>query len=131
MADLVKDFMLEENWYQFVNDFTRIRCVNGELQRSCLDHFTVNCVEHFSSLHVLGVGQSDHLGILATKYTKELRTCPKTTKKRVYKNFDKELFINDIREAKSSGAFLAMHDTDDIEVVGDKGCCKKLTFKFL
>ena len=94
LADLVKEFMLEENCYQLVNDFTRMRYVNGDLQRSSLDHFTVNCVEKISSLQVLGVGQSDHLGILATKFTRELRTSPKTTKKRIYKTFDKQAFLN-------------------------------------
>ena len=122
MADLVKEFMLEENCYQLVNDFTRIRYVNGDLQRSCLDHFTVNCIEKISSLQVLGVGQSDHLGILATKYTRELRTSPKTTKKRIYKTFYKEAFVKDLRDAKEKGVFQAMHASDDIEEIGDTFC---------
>ena len=42
MADLMKVFMLEENCYQLVDDYTRIRCVNGDIQRSCLDHLTKN-----------------------------------------------------------------------------------------
>ena len=122
LADLVKEFMLEENCYQLVDEITRIRSVNGELQRSCLDHFTVNCVGKISNLAVLGVGTSDHLGILATKYTTELRTCTKTTKKRIYKDFDKEAFVNDVREAKAKGLFEQMLVSDDIEVIGDTFC---------
>ena len=122
LADLVKEFMLEENCYQIVNEMTRIRSVNGEMQRSCLDHFIVNCVGKISNLAVLGVGASDHLGILATKYTTELRTCTKTTKKRIYKDFDKEAFINDVREAKAKGVFEQMIVSDDIEIIGDTFC---------
>ena len=62
--------------------------VNNEVQRSCYDHVTVNCIDKIAKPEVLGIGQSDHLGLLVTKKTRELRTCARTTKKRVYKNFD-------------------------------------------
>ena len=48
-ADMVKDFMLEENCYQLVNKYTGLRLVNGVMQGSCIDHLTVNCVENFQS----------------------------------------------------------------------------------
>ena len=44
LASLVHDFMLSENCDQLVNEYTRIRSVNGAIQRSCLDHITTNCV---------------------------------------------------------------------------------------
>ena len=44
MANLVKEFLLEEDCHQLIDEYTRIRDVNGVLQRSCLDHVTVNCV---------------------------------------------------------------------------------------
>ena len=119
MADLVQDFMLEENCYQLMNKHTRIRQVKGEIQRSCLDHVTVNCVDKMSNIDLHGVEISDHMGILVTKNSREVRSHPKTTRKRVYKEFDKEAFKNEIKEAKKSGAFKEMFETEDIEVAGD------------
>ena len=119
LADLVKDFMLEENCCQVVDGYTRMRMVNGEIQRSCLDHVSVNCVDKISNLEIHGVGKSDHMGILVTKYCREVRCCTKTTRKRIYKNFDSNKFIEDIRAAKSSGKFDVIHATEDIEVAGD------------
>ena len=97
--------MHEENCSQLIDNFTRIRSVNGVLQRSCLDHATVNCVGKMSQPEVIGVGQSDHLGILITKSSKEVRNYVRTTRKNIYKNFNKEAFLNDIQEAKCAGKF--------------------------
>ena len=119
LADILKDFLLEESCYQIVEDFTRIKLVNDEVQRSCIDHVTVNCIDKVSKPEILGVGQSDHLGLLVTKKTRELRTCARTTKKRVYKNFDANKFLSDIREAKDKGLCDMMHMTEDIETAAD------------
>ena len=94
--------MHEENCSQLIDNFTRIRSVNGVLQRSCLDHATVNCVGKMSQPEVIWVGQSDHLGVLITK---EVRNYARTTRKRIYKNFNKEAFLNNIQEAKCAGKF--------------------------
>ena len=113
LASLVKDFMYEENCSQLVNNFTRIRSVGGTVQRSCLDHVTTNCVNKVSPPIVIGVGKSDHMGIIVTKSTKELRTSARTTRKRIYKNFDKEAFLKDIEEAKRNGKFEGVHTADN------------------
>jgi hypothetical protein len=119
LAELVKDCMMEENCYQLVNKHTRVQQVNGEIQRSCIDHVTVNCVEKVCKVEIHGVGSSDHMGVFVTKKSREIRSHPKTTKKRVYKEFDKEAFKHDVKEAKEHGAFLEMFETNDLEVVGD------------
>ena len=67
LANCVKDFMSEENCSQVIENYTRIRSVNETVQRSCIDHATVNCAEKISSPLVLGVDKSDHLGIMITK----------------------------------------------------------------
>ena len=100
LSDLVKDFMLEEDCCQVVDGYTRLRMVNDEIQRSCLDHVTVNCVDKISEVEIHGVGKSDHMGVLLSKFSREVRSCTKTTRKRIYKNFDSEKFLEDIREAK-------------------------------
>ena len=72
-----------------------------------------------SKPEIHGVGQSDHLGIMINKYTKELRRAVRTTRKRVYKNFVANDFLNDIKKAKEDGRFNEIFETDDIEVAGD------------
>ena len=111
--------MLEEDCNQIIDDYTRIREVNGVVQRSCLDHVTVNCINKIINCTIIGVGQSDHLGILVTKMSREMRMTPRTTKKRIYKNFVAANFVEDIKTAKENGLFSAMHETDDIDEAGD------------
>ena len=119
LADLVKDFMMEENCCQVIDGYTRLRLVSGVIQRSCLDHVTVNCVDKISNIEILGVGKSDHMGILLNKYSREVRTCTKTTRKRIYKNFDSKLFVEDIKSAKMMGKFNLINQTEDIEVAAE------------
>ena len=119
LARIVQDFMLSESCHQLINDYTRIRSVGGVIQRSCLDHITTNCVSKMSSPEVTGLSKSDHLGISIVKSSKEIRTSPKTTKKRVYKNFCKEKFLTEIKEAKEIGLFKDMFDGEDIDKATD------------
>ena len=51
--------------------------------------------------------------------SREIRTSPRTVKKRVYKNFNRINFINDIKLAKDQGYFEDMHNTEDINIAGD------------
>ena len=54
------------------------------------------------------------MGIFVTKFSKELRSSARTTKKRVYKQFDKEKFAAAIKEAKYDGRFKNIQTTDDV-----------------
>ena len=115
LANIFKDFLAEETCHQIVNGVTRIRAAGDEIQRSCLDHITVNCVNKMSAAEIIGVGESDHLGILVTKKTREIRSSPRTTVKRIYKNFNRDDFIQDIIDAKVAGHFAQIHAADDID----------------
>ena len=119
LANIVQDFMLSENCHQLVNDYTRIRSVGGVIQRSCLDHITTNCIAKMSKPEVIGLSKSDHLGVSIVKSSKEIRTSPKTTKKRIYKNFSQEIFLNDIKEAQELGLFEDIFDQEDIDKATD------------
>ena len=85
LANKLKDFMNEEDCFQAVNDYTRIRLVGDSIQRSCLDHVIANCATKVSKPVLLGVGKSDHLGVSVTKSSKEVRTFARTMRKRIYK----------------------------------------------
>lgn len=65
------------------------------------------------------MGRSDHLGVVVTKSSKEIRSKPRSIKKRVYKNFDHEAFRNDILKAKSDGLFAPLFDATD-----EKSACE-------
>ena len=67
LASKLKDILLEENCSQIINEYTRIRNVNGVIQRSCLDDVTINCVNKISIPKIIGIGKSDLLGVVVTK----------------------------------------------------------------
>ena len=67
-------------------------------------------------MELIGVGESDHLGTLVSKQSREVRTCTRTTKKRIYKNFDPTVFQNDLKEVKDKGLFAPLFKTNDIDV---------------
>ena len=75
------------------------------MQKSCLDHITTNIPEKCSVPEVFNEGSSDHLPIMVTKFSREVRTQPKTIKKRNYKNFVIGSFLLDVQEHVTNGAF--------------------------
>ena len=105
LADEVQNFLLEESCFQLVNKATRIQTVGGRIQKSCLDHITTNIPEKCSDPEVFNEGSSDHLPIMVTKFSREVRTQPKTIKKRNYKNFVIGSFLLDVQEHVTNGAF--------------------------
>ena len=75
-----------------------------------------------SAPKIVAIGKSDHMGLLVTKATKEIRSAQRTTLKRVYKNFDKETFMNDIKMAKEEGKFQSVLDSVDENDAFSKFC---------
>ena len=115
LANAVKDFMIAEDCTSLVEDYTRIRQVNDTIQRSSLDQVITNCSSKMTRPEVLAIGKSDHLGVFVTRFSKEVRSSPRTIKKRIYKNFNKEKFREDILKAKKDGKFDKIHETDNID----------------
>ena len=115
LANLVKDFLISENCCHLVNEVTRIRQVNDSGQQSSLDQIISNCAEKMSKPEILGVGKSDHLGILTTKFSREVRMSTRTTKKRIYKEFNAAQFKEDILKAKQNGEFANVHLQEDVD----------------
>ena len=116
LAAKLKDFLLEENCAQLVDDYTRIRGVNGTIQHSALDHATVNCINKVTAPKLIAVGKSDHLGVFLTKTSREIRSKPRTIRKRIYKEFDPKAFREAIIQAKNEGRFDEIHSTSDESV---------------
>ena len=55
LASKIKDFLLEEDCSQIIQDYTRIRKVGDQVQRSSLDHATVNCPGKIVEQKVVGL----------------------------------------------------------------------------
>ena len=97
LAHGVIDFLLEESLVQIVNDYTRTELKRGNIEKGCIDHIYTNCQTKCSEASVVAAGNSDHLATVFTKYSRELRTKPRAIKKRSYKNFNEESFIQEVK----------------------------------
>ena len=115
LSNMIKDFLISENCCHLINEITRLRQVNDTVQQSALDQIITNCPEKISKPEIIGVGKSDHLGVFITRFSREVRTSPRTTKKRIYKEFDPVKFKQDIINAKRNGAFENMHNQEDVD----------------
>ena len=87
LSALIQDQLLEESSHQIVEGFTRSELVNGVVQQSTIDHVYTNVANKCSKPVLEGAGDSDHLAVSLTKFTRELRQRPQTVMKRSYKNF--------------------------------------------
>ena len=95
LANEIQSFLLSKSCFQLVDQYTRIQNVSGNLQYSCLDHVTTNIPEKCNVPEVFPSLSSDHLPVMVTKFSHEVRTQPKTIKKRLYKNFSPVNFLLD------------------------------------
>ena len=85
LSSEVQRFLIPESCFQLVNKFTRVQSVSGILQRSCLD-LTTNVPEKCNVPEVLPSGSSDHMLVMVTKLSPEVKTQPKTIKKLIIKS---------------------------------------------
>ena len=115
--DLVEDiqtFLLNESCSQLVHKNTRVQKVGNQLQMSCLDHVTTNVPEKCSVPEIFTSGSSDHLPVMVTKFSREVKSQPKTIKKRNYKNFNAGNFLNDISEHVANKSFDRVLNNENI-----------------
>ena len=113
MANIIQDFLLEESFFQLVKQFTRSENVRGGISRSCLDHIYTNTPGKCDTPKVESAGNSDHLAVLITKYSKELKIKPQTIRKRSYKHFDIKNFLKDVNESRINAEITAIRDIDE------------------
>ena len=82
MSTLIQDQLLAEGGHQIVESFTRSELVNGVVVQSSIDH--VHTPNKCSKPVLESAGDSDHLAVSVTKFTKELRKIPQIVMKRSY-----------------------------------------------
>ena len=79
-----------------------VQCVQGITHSwpgqtpSGLDHTYTNNPEKLGPIQIIPCGSSDHRLILAIRYTKNLKQAPRYCLKRSYKNFDENLFMEEV-----------------------------------
>ena len=115
LATEIQDFLLRESCFQIVDKYTRIQNVAGSLQYSCLDHVTTNVPEKCGVPEVFPLLNSDHLPVMVTKLSHEIRTQPKTIRKRMYKNFSPHNFLLEINSYMQNGKFDIVTSNNNIE----------------
>ena len=121
-AAMVQSFLLDTTSSQIVKTFTRSEIVQGgALSRSCIDHCYSNTPEKLSRPDVLAVGESDHMGITVTKYSRAEPIKPKTVQKRSYKMFDIEQFLTDVHDSSINNDVTACDNIEEASTVFEKG----------
>ena len=82
-AGLVQEFLLETSGSQIVDKYTRSEVVRGgNISHTCIDHCYTNIPDKVSIPEVHSVGDSDHKGVVVTKYSRQIIDRPKTLLKR-------------------------------------------------
>ena len=115
IAEMFRDFLFEENFFQLIDEITRVRKVKGTLQTSCLDHVTVNCVSKISQCSVFTIGDSDHKSLIVHKRCKDFKHRRRCNKRRTYKFFEKQSFLASLRYAKDKGDFEKFYSATDVD----------------
>ena len=125
-AEIVQTFLLDTSSNQLVKDYTRSEIVQGgTVSQSCIDHCYTNAPERISTPEVLAVGGSDHLGVVVTKFTRSPSLKPRTIKKRSYKGFIVENFLNDVYNSDINNAVTA-HDNIENAAEEFENCFKSI-----
>ena len=115
LANEIQNFLLNESCFQIVDRYTRIQSALGNLQYSCLDHVITNVPEKCNVPEVFSSMSSDHLPIMVTKLSHEIRTQPKTIRKRLYSRFSPADFLLDLQNSLQNGDFNRVTNSDNIE----------------
>ena len=114
LSEMVQNFLLETSCSQLVKQNTRSEIVRGgQVSKSCIYHCYTNVPEKISTMEVVSVGTSDHLGLVVKKFCRAEVTKPRTVKKRSYKSFCIEQFLNDVLESDINKTVTANNDLDE------------------
>ena len=79
--------------------------ISGKTNFSCIDHVYVNYKSRCSDISVISFGNSDHDLIGYVRYAKDPPSPARTIRKRSYKNFNEEDFLNHLRQIDWSAVF--------------------------
>ena len=120
-AETVQSFLIDTASTQVIKQYTRSEIIQGgEVSRSCIDHCYTNVAEKLSKPEVIAVGESDHLGIVVTKYARVPVLKPRTITKRSYKNFSIEAFLTEVLNSSINKDVTSCNTIDEAAEVFEK-----------
>ena len=98
LSRLVQNICNTNNFSQLVTEPTRIQfnSVSNTTAISCIDHLYCNVKFRCSKITVTSAGMSDHDMIQYTRLSKEPPIPARTIRKRSYKNFSQDQFLEDL-----------------------------------
>ena len=113
LARMVQDICNTNNFFQHVKEATRVQhnSVTNVTAVSCIDHIYCNIQYRCSSVKVISAGTSDHDMISYIRVSKEPPTPARTMRRRTYKNFSQEKYLEDLSRL-NWGEVFASTDVD-------------------
>ena len=117
LSRMVLDICNAHNFTQLVDKITRVQynSVTNETDVSCIDHLYCNARHRVSKVRVCSFGASDHDALIYTRYSKEPPGPARTIRKRSYKNFNKEKYLDDIGRLDFTDVYLCR----DVDAAAD------------
>ena len=107
LARMVVDCCNASNLTQMVDSITRMQynSVEKKTSVSCIDHLYCNAKYRISPIKILTCGASDHDALSYIRYSKEPTAPPRTIRKRSYKNFNQQLYLEDVSAIDFRGVY--------------------------
>ena len=98
LSKLLKNFCHSNNFHQLVKGITRVQhnSVNNSMEVSCIDHVYTNAKFRCSDPEIIGFGDSDHDLVKYLRFAKVPAAPTRIIKKRSYKKFDRDAFLQDV-----------------------------------
>ena len=111
MSNQVREYLADTFSFQIIKEETRIG--NSKDASSCLDHCYTDVPEKIIAAKVVGVGNSDHLGLVIKKLAKFPVSRPQTVSRRCYKNFDIRSFLTEVYTSNINQGVSESNDIDE------------------
>ena len=122
LSKLVQTACSVSNFSQLVSGITRTQynSVSNMTDMSCIDHLYCNYKHRCSKVAILTNGASDHDQISYVRYSKDPPSPARIIRKRSYKEFEKEAFIEDLKKVDWSDVYHCKDVDTAAEVFGRK-----------
>ena len=117
LVDALLDRIVPHGFSQLISDVTRVW--PGQ-EPSLLDHYWTNRPEKVSGIHAFYQGGSDHKMIFSVRHTKKIISKPRMLKKRCFKNFKPEEFIEAVRKISWFDVYMTENVDTAVEMITQK-----------
>ena len=117
LIPIIFDRILPQGVIQLVRGATRIE---KGCPKTGLDHLYSNKPEKLSSVETFFTGVSDHKLLKVQRFTKGFRPLPRFVRKRTFKEFNEEIFKDNIKSCGLEEVYLCTDANSAAEVLSKK-----------